>query len=158
VAIDGRAIVIPGESFSGKTTLVSALLRRGATYLSDEFAVLDRDGRVHPYPKPLSMRLQTGLPDAEVTPEAVGAEVLETSAPVALIVVTQYLPGATFEPRELSGGEAALALLGNAVPARERPAETMRAVREAAACSRCVSGERGDADVAAGTILALLAG
>src|SRR5207249_2434643 len=52
----GRAIVIPGRSWSGKTTLVAALVRAGATYFSDEYAVLDRQGRVHPYPKPLSVR------------------------------------------------------------------------------------------------------
>src|SRR5687768_17180193 len=36
----GRAIVLPGRSFAGKSTLVRALLAAGATYYSDEFAVL----------------------------------------------------------------------------------------------------------------------
>src|SRR5919198_2175039 len=51
----GRAIVLPGRSCSGKTTLVAELLRAGATYLSDEFAVIDGRGRVHPFAKPLSI-------------------------------------------------------------------------------------------------------
>ena len=34
-----RAILIPGRSFSGKSTLVKAFLQAGATYYSDEFAV-----------------------------------------------------------------------------------------------------------------------
>jgi hypothetical protein len=38
----GRAVLIPGRSFSGKTTLVRAFLEAGATYYSDEYAVLDR--------------------------------------------------------------------------------------------------------------------
>ncbi len=42
----GKAIVIPGRSHAGKTTLVAELLRAGATYYSDEFAVLESDGRV----------------------------------------------------------------------------------------------------------------
>src|SRR5947207_3389834 len=50
VGWDGRAIVFPGKNFSGKTNLVTAFLRAGATYYSDEFAVLDSRGRVHPYP------------------------------------------------------------------------------------------------------------
>src|SRR6478752_5303275 len=54
VAVDGSVIIIPGDSFSGKTTLVSELVQRGATYFSDEFAVIDKDGLIHPYPKPLS--------------------------------------------------------------------------------------------------------
>ena len=52
----GKAILIPGRSYSGKSTLVAALVAAGATYYSDEYAVLDERGRVHPYPKPLSLR------------------------------------------------------------------------------------------------------
>src|SRR6186997_3026660 len=56
VGWEGRAIVMPGASFAGKTTLVQAWLEAGATYYSDEFAVLDRDGRVHPFARPLAIR------------------------------------------------------------------------------------------------------
>src|SRR6202158_4766995 len=52
----GNAIIIPGSSFTGKRTLVAALVGAGAPYYSDEYAILDRRGRVHPYPKPLSIR------------------------------------------------------------------------------------------------------
>ena len=45
VGWEGRAIVMPGASFAGKTTLVQAWLEAGATYYSDEFAVLDRAGQ-----------------------------------------------------------------------------------------------------------------
>ena len=47
----GHAIVIPGRSRSGKTTLVAELVKAGAEYYSDEFAVLDAEGRVHPFPE-----------------------------------------------------------------------------------------------------------
>lgn len=56
----GRAIVIPGRSMSGKTTLVAALVKAGATYFSDEFAVFDKLGRVHPYSQPLHIREHQG--------------------------------------------------------------------------------------------------
>src|SRR6476469_10330058 len=52
----GRAILLPGRSMAGKSTLVRALLAAGATYYSDEFAVLDAKGRVHPFPRRLSLR------------------------------------------------------------------------------------------------------
>ena len=42
VAWGGRAILFPGRSHTGKSTLVRTLVSAGATYLSDEFAVLDR--------------------------------------------------------------------------------------------------------------------
>src|SRR5947207_12547351 len=47
----GKAILIPGESMSGKTNLAAEFVRAGATYYSDEYAVLDDHGRVHPYAK-----------------------------------------------------------------------------------------------------------
>lgn len=51
-----KAIVIPGMSFTGKSCLVDALVRAGATYYSDEFAVFDDRGYVHPYAKPITLR------------------------------------------------------------------------------------------------------
>src|SRR5512144_1671386 len=71
VGYAGRAIVIPGLSFSGKTTLVTELVRVGATYYSDEFAVLDDAGLVHPYPKPLSIR-SGGISQVDHAVEAIG--------------------------------------------------------------------------------------
>ncbi len=56
VAHAGRAIVIPGRSMAGKSTLVLALVRAGAVYYSDEFAVIDEQGLVHPYAAPLWLR------------------------------------------------------------------------------------------------------
>lgn len=52
----GRAIVIPGSSFSGKTTLTAEFVKRGAIYYSDDFTILDKDGYVHPFPRKLSLR------------------------------------------------------------------------------------------------------
>jgi hypothetical protein len=46
VALGRRALVIPGESFSGKSTLVRALVERGTAYYSDEYAV--HRGRARP--------------------------------------------------------------------------------------------------------------
>jgi hypothetical protein len=47
VAVDGKAVVLPGKSHAGKSTLVWALVRAGATYYSDEYAVFDRKGEVY---------------------------------------------------------------------------------------------------------------
>src|SRR6266480_317696 len=75
VGWNGRAIVIPGLSHSGKTTLVHQLVRAGATYYSDEYAVLDERGRVHPYARPLGMRSAESSNPKRVLPEEIGAEV-----------------------------------------------------------------------------------
>ena len=56
----GRAIVLPGRTHAGKSTLVAALVRAGASYYSDEYALVDGDGRVRPYPRALSLRRARG--------------------------------------------------------------------------------------------------
>lgn len=157
VAVDGRGLVLPAASFAGKTTLVAALVRAGATYYSDEFAVLDHEARVHPYPKPLSIRGRRGEPVTEVRASDLGGATGDESVPVSLVALTGYVPGAEWDPRLVEPGEAALGLLAHAVPARKRPAEALRAVRAVAASCACVRSDRGEADPAAEALLALLA-
>jgi hypothetical protein len=56
VVLGERALLMPGATHAGKSSLVAELLRRGATYFSDEYALIDSEGRVHPYPRPLLLR------------------------------------------------------------------------------------------------------
>ncbi len=53
LGIDGRAIMFAGESGSGKSSICTAGLLAGASYLSDEFGLLDREGMVHSFPRPM---------------------------------------------------------------------------------------------------------
>jgi hypothetical protein len=93
VAHGGKALIIPGNSFAGKTTLVAALVRLGATYYSDEFAVLDRDGLLHPYAKPLSLRREDQWQvDQDV--ESLGGVAGHEAVPLSLAALTYYEPGA----------------------------------------------------------------
>jgi hypothetical protein len=156
VAWHERAIAIPGQSFTGKTTLVAALVRAGATYVSDEYAPLDAGGRVHPFPRRLTIRGEVGGDELEQSPDQLG-EVVDAGArlELAAIVVTRYVPGATFAPGETTAGQGALALLANTVPASERPRQSLAAVATAARGSIVLEGERGDAEPAAATILAI---
>jgi hypothetical protein len=156
VVRDGRALLIPGDSFSGKSTMVAALVRAGATYFSDEFAVLDGDGLVHPYPKPLWLRSAGGGPVEQVTAEDLGGTIGEAGAPVGLVAVTSYVPGARWDPQPVARGETALAMLAHTVPAQERPAEALRALRRVAERCTCVRGDRGEAEPIASSLLALL--
>ena len=66
VAHDGRAILLPGPTHAGKSTLVAELVRRGAPYFSDEYALIDADGRVHPYPRAAAAAGRVGLRSAQI--------------------------------------------------------------------------------------------
>jgi len=154
-AFGDSAILIPGSSFSGKTTLVAALVRAGAVYYSDEFAPLDSDGLVHPYAKPLSLRGADQL-QTNHRVESLGGVAAERPVQVGAVLATSYLPGAEWNPKRLSDGEGALALLSNTVPARERPEQSMQAIRRAVEGATVLGGERGEADELVPKLLAEL--
>lgn len=149
----GRAIVLPGTSMSGKSRLVAELIRAGATYYSDEYAVLDATGHVHPYARPLSLR-QDGLSQLRRYPvEALGAQAGRRPLPVGLVVLASYRPGARWQPRPLTAGRGALALLNHAVAARSATARVMAAIGEVAKVARFRAGPRGEAEETARLIL-----
>ena len=86
----GRAIVIPGRSFSGKTTLVAELVRAGASYYSDEFAVIDRQGRVLPYPQPLQLRDPHTYRQTRCPVRKLGGTAGDVPLPVGLVLFSKY--------------------------------------------------------------------
>jgi len=156
VAWRGQAIVIPGRSFSGKTSLVAALVRAGATYYSDEYAVLDRRGWVHPYPKPLSIRSKEGNTAVQCPVEALGGQAATEPLPVGLVAVTAYVNGACWRPYALSPGQIVMALLDNTVLARYKPKIALSTLGSVAEQAKGVGGERGEAEKAAPLLLECL--
>jgi hypothetical protein len=152
----GRAVVLPGRSMAGKSSLVAELVRAGATYYSDEFAVLDARGRVHPFAKPISLRREGETRQEHFSAESLGARVGRRPLPVGLVVVTEYRRGARFRPRPLTQGQGALALLSHAVAARREPARTLDALRPVVARAPVLRGARGEARDAAHAILEAL--
>jgi hypothetical protein len=153
VGVEERAIVLPGRSFAGKTTLVAALVQAGAEYWSDEYAVLDADGLVHPYPKPLSVRIDDTRATDERPVESLGGRAGDRPLPAAVIAFTSYRPGVTWAPRPCTTGEGAIKLLEHSVAARSRPEQVLAAVRRAASDAVILEGDRGDAQEAAGALL-----
>jgi hypothetical protein len=153
VGVKDRAIVLPGRSFAGKTTLVAALVQAGAEYWSDEYAVLDAEGFVHPYPKPLSVRIDDTRVTEERAVESLGGRAGNRPLPVALIAFTTYRPGVVFAPRPCTTGEGAIKLLEHSIAARSRPEQVLATVRRAASDAAILEGDRGDADEAASAML-----
>ena len=145
VGWEGHAVVMPGVSFAGKTTLVQAWLEAGATYYSDEFAVLDRDGRVHPFARPLAIRDGSTSSTRRVPVAALGAETGTTPLPIGLILVTSYRAGTRWRPRRLTAAPTLLALMRHTVAARGNPEHSMPILKQAVSAGIAFAGPRGEA-------------
>lgn len=146
VGWNGQAILIPGKSMSGKTSLAAEFVRAGAIYYSDEYAVLDAKGRVHPYAKPLSIRnIEDGYSQTDSPVEAFGGRAGTRPLPVGLVLVTKYRQGSQWRPRQLSPAMGAMALLANTVAARRQPEKTMDVLKNALGTSRILKSVRGEA-------------
>jgi len=157
VGWQGRAIVIPGRTMTGKTTLVKALVEAGATYYSDEYAVFDEHGRVHPYLKPMSVRKNGDGNAEEILPEALGGTSGVKPLPVGLVVATSYREAARWRPRQLLPGRAVMALLDHTVSVRRKPERALTTLRQVVADALVLKGARGEAEEVAETLLGRLA-
>ena len=156
VGWQGRAMVFPGRTLSGKTTLVREMLRLGATYYSDEFAVVDNFGLVHPFARPLGIREDSSYAQTKYTAERLGAASGVKPLPMGMAVICKYEAGAQWQPAPLSQGQGAFELLANSVAVRSQPHQTLRRLHNLVRHSVFIKGTRGEAHEAAASILNLL--
>jgi len=141
----GKAILVPGRSFSGKSTLVAELVKAGATYYSDEFAVLDFRGRVHPFRKPLEMREDKSYRQSKISVAELGGKAGSKPLPAGLVLLTQFKGGAKWRPRKLTPGEGVLGLLANTVSARRDPEKALSALQNVVSRAEILKSSRGEA-------------
>lgn len=155
VAVADQCVVLPGRSRAGKSTLTRALLQAGASYFSDEYALLDPTGTVHAFPRPLRLR-RTGMASLVVPAKSLQSRVPTGPHAVALVAELRFDAQGGWGVRELSPAETTLALIDNAVPAQIRSADTLTACSAAARGAVGIAGTRGEADDAAVRLLAML--
>lgn len=151
----GRALVLPGRTFAGKSTLVDALVQAGGSYYSDEFAVIDAVGRVHPFARAVRLRTR---PD-EQEPRAsgiVGPFHRQRPLEVAMVVATQFVANGQWSAERLSPGDGLLAILEHAVPLRARPARTIDSLAKIARTAPIYRGTRGEVQQATEELINLL--
>jgi hypothetical protein len=153
VGWNGKAIVIPGRSYTGKSTLVAELVRAGATYYSDEYAVFDWRGRVHPFSKPIELRKQGEHKQSKIEVDDLGGNQGTKPLTVGTVLMTQFKDGARWRPRKLTAGKAVLEMLFNTVSARRNPERALATLQLVTAQANVWKGVRGDA---AGLVPAIL--
>jgi len=153
---NGAAALLPGGSGAGKTSLVAELLQKGAVYCSDEYGLVDAEGRVHPYPRALMLRSDGGW-RTPVLPSTWKAATSEVPAPVRLIVAAERVEGAQWNVRRIAQSEALVVLLRNTPREMAQSPEMLAPLRAAVSSAACYSGVRGEAAEAADRVIELLA-
>jgi hypothetical protein len=147
-----KAILILGQPGSGKSELVASMVRRGATYYSDDFAALDEIGRVHPFPRPLRIRTSSNQRICATATE-LGGRIGTRALPVGSVVFTAFRPGKPCRFRSVRSGTALRPLLRETVPARRQPQLALAALTRALSKAQVYAGMRGEAVDAAEHIL-----
>ncbi len=128
----GKGIMIPGTSMSGKTTLVKEFVAVGAGYLSDEYAVIDKEGRIHPFHKPLSIREKKGsFVQFDRTIEELGGKRFEKDVSASVILLTSFEEGGKWRPQRISRGSGMLQLLEHTLSIRNSPTLALKTLDEA---------------------------
>jgi hypothetical protein len=157
VLLGEQALLLPGITHAGKSSLVAELLRRGATYFSDEYALIDSAGRVHPYPRPLLLR--NGSPEQSPwLPAECNARTGDGPVPVGWILSLEYLPESTWSVEAVCQSEALLILLRNTPHLLSESPNMVAVFQRAVAGAKCYVGRRAEADEAVSRILQLVGG
>ena len=152
---NGRAIVIPGKSYSGKTTLTLELVKRGATYYSDEYAIIDRAGLVHPFLKDISLRLTDDVQQTEYSIEELGGKKANGPVEPGIVLLTKFRKNARWRPERLSRANGILELIKDVVPIRRDPKFVLDVLNSLAADVKFIRSERSEATAVVEEIIEL---
>jgi hypothetical protein len=157
VGIKGKAVLFPGRSFKGKSTLVAALIRLGVTYYSDEYAVIRHDGFVEPFPREISLRsVYQEHDEVDVPLKAFGAEIGTLPLSVGCVILTEFQQGAVWSPEKLTVGNGILETIPHTIPIRADPEMSLKILNIAFANAIVARSFRGDVEKDAVAILAFL--
>lgn len=177
VAGKAGAVLLAGVSGSGKSTLIARLASEGFGYLSDDLTPLAMDGRLVPWPMPLSVKagswslLARRFPALEVAPAYPAKDTLARLLPLAsdawrngpqparAILFPRYRAGDTPTPAPLSPLETLQRLIEAGfrleAPVDDERVEALIAWLDATPAYDCPFG---DLDAAAGHVQRLVGG
>jgi hypothetical protein len=159
VAPDGTAVLLPGPSGAGKTTLVAGLVRAGFGYLSDEAGAIDPATLcVHAFARPLGLkgdaRTLFGVPGGDgvhyLAPDELRPRSITGPAPVGHVIAPHYERGTPAIVTRMTPAETVVELGETAMNLLDLAdgLDVLAAVARRAPGARLVSGDL-DAAVAA---------
>ncbi len=145
------ALLVPGASGVGKSSLCVVAHDAGARVLTDEYALVDpTSGLVSGWRRPVRVRRKDG------GVERLDLAVESDPVRVGLVAFVKYDRHAGRAWGQIGGAEAVLGLLANTVCARSRPDESLDAALAVARSASAVSGTRDEAAHALTDLLDLL--
>jgi hypothetical protein len=139
-------ILIPGLSHTGKTTLVKEFIKDGAEYYTDDCIVLDKDGYLLPFPRPLAIRTDEGRIFREA--DFFGAKTGNKKKKLDLILFTKFEKNAIWQPKNVSQGNGILGLMDNFYyrgSVGNEPAEIIKTLTGITTKIQMFGGVRGEA-------------
>jgi hypothetical protein len=172
----GKGIVFPAPPDSGKTTLVAGLTAAGFEYLSEEMALFDREGSLHPFPRPLTMGAESveaipGLrerlpreirdhrgPRWHVRPDDLRDGAMGAPCRVAHVVRPRYKRGGPTRLRPISRAEGMVVLFDNAFNFGVFGADGLAVLAHVLRDANCYELEIGDLETAVMLVSGLLGG
>ena len=147
IEAEGRLLVLPGPSFTGKSSLCAAAVSAGHLVWSDEYALVDpATGEVTGWPRRIKLRGDDGRARRI---DIGGGRVHEGRRADQLVFVTfdPQVEGA-LDVRPITPGDAAMRLLENTVCAQARPGDSLSAASALAKSCAAMARTRGAADAA----------
>ncbi len=141
VIFEGLAIILPGRTHAEKSILVRGFVEAGATYLSNDLAVLDEQGRRYSFARRLSQREGPFGPAIRIDMQA---DEHYRHPHVDVVIETSYSESATWSPERMTSPELLLFLCQHAVAIRERPQLHMEILRITAARASGYKSDRGE--------------
>ena len=157
VGLHGKAVVFPARSFKGKTSIVSELIKAGAEYYSDEYAVIDFNGLVHPFPRDLSVRAgMNDYDEQDVPPNRFGAKIGKVPISIGSVILTEFVEGESWDPKMLTVGEGILETIPHTIPLHSNTEMSLNVLNLAFENAIILKGPRGEAPETATKIIEFL--
>ena len=155
VAWKGKGIIIPANSGKGKTTLVVELVKLGAEYYSDEYAVFDAEGNLHPIARELSIRGNGRVyMEKNGTPvETLGGRAGCDPVNVGLVVLTGYEKERDWEHEKVTVGRGVMETIPHTIPFQQDATFSLNVLKNALSRAIILRGSRGEAAAAARNII-----
>lgn len=144
IALGDRLVVLPGPSFTGKSTLCAAAVDGGHVVWSDEYALIDpATGEVTGWPRRIKVRDS----DGGTRRVSIGSMSPRPAQRAGLLAFVAYEASGevALDVQPITAGDAAMRLLGNTVCAQLRPSDSLAAATALARSCEAVAGVRSSA-------------